>query len=124
MNTVGEKIRFARIDANVNRSALGRNIGTIYQRIREWEDGINHPKYENVKKIADSLHVDIRYFMDPDVGKEDLELYKLEIQDCVDVRLNERVSQYIRSLAKKKKSSAANVVNDLIESMIAEEQGK
>ena len=118
--TVGEKIRYARKDANVNRSALGRSVGTIYQRIREWEDGINHPKYENIKKIADSLKVDIRYFMDPDVSLKDLDLYKLETQDYVDVRLSERASAYVRSLAEKKKSSPAQVVNDIIENLVKE----
>ncbi|MBR3358018.1 MAG: helix-turn-helix transcriptional regulator [Solobacterium sp.] len=116
--TVGEKIRYARKASNVNRSALGRSVGTIYQRIREWEDGINHPKYENVKKIADSLKVDVRYFMDPEVSPEDFDLYRLESQDYVDVRLSERAAAYVRSIAEKKKSSAAQVVNDIIESMI------
>lgn len=120
--TVGEKIKYARKACGVNRSALGRSVGTIYQRIREWEDGINHPKYGNVKKIADSLKVDVRYFMDPDIMPDDLNMYMLETQDYIDVRLNERAAAYVRALAEEKKVSAGEIVNGIIDNLMKEEE--
>ncbi len=95
-------IQSARKFRHISRTELGKAIGKPYQRIREWELGINIPKYSTVKKIADILAVSVNYFYQ-DLGElKDIKYYS-EINENGDESVVDGISktnwEFIQSAA-------------------------
>ncbi len=63
MDTVGDRIRFYRKQANngngITQKELGEACGMYESQIRKYELGKANPKIETLQKIADSLQVSI-----------------------------------------------------------------
>ena len=56
-DTVGKRINMARTHKNISQTELAKSIGTIYQRIHEWESDWKNPSYKYLEKIAAVLDV-------------------------------------------------------------------
>lgn len=52
MTEIGEKIRSARISANMTQAELAEKLGVAYQNIGQIESGKRKPKLETIVKIA------------------------------------------------------------------------
>ena len=55
MTKIGEKIRSARISANMTQAELAEKLGVAYQNIGQIESGKRKPKLETIVKIAYAL---------------------------------------------------------------------
>lgn len=55
MTEIGEKIRSARISANMTQAELAEKLGVAYQNIGQIESGKRKPKLETIVKIAYAL---------------------------------------------------------------------
>ncbi len=58
---IGEKIKAARISANMTQAELAEKLGVAYQNIGQLESGKRKPKLETIQKIADALGVSVSY---------------------------------------------------------------
>lgn len=58
---IGEKIKTARISANMTQAELAEKLGVAYQNIGQLESGKRKPKLETIQKIADALGVSVSY---------------------------------------------------------------
>ena len=58
---IGEKIKTARISANMTQAELAEKLGVSYQNIGQLESGKRKPKLETIQKIADALGVSVAY---------------------------------------------------------------
>ena len=61
---LGDKIREARKKASLTQAELAEKIGVKRSVISKYENGSISPTYDNIKKIADALHVRVYQFYD------------------------------------------------------------
>lgn len=57
--TIGERIKNARISANMTQAELARKMDIPYQSIGNWERDLSSPKYSSLEKIAEALGISI-----------------------------------------------------------------
>ena len=60
----GQQIKAARKAAGLTQKELGSRIGVTYQTVAQWENGLRHPKWETIERIAAALGVPESYFWD------------------------------------------------------------
>lgn len=60
---VGERIRAARERLGRNRNQLARELGTSWQHVGRWEDGLTEPSPESLRRIAACLRVSVDYLL-------------------------------------------------------------
>ncbi len=75
-DTIGERIKKARIARGITQTELARKIGTIYQRVHEWEEGWKSPSEQYIGKIAAFLEVDVEWLRSGSFSNEPLCVYK------------------------------------------------
>lgn len=75
-DTVGERIHKARIARKMTQSELARSVGTVYQRIHEWECYDRNPSIKYLMKIADTLIVDVEWLSTGLLAKEPYCVYE------------------------------------------------
>lgn len=56
--TTGERIKAARLRANMTQEKLAAKLNTSYVVISQYENGKRNPKLETIIKIADALYED------------------------------------------------------------------
>jgi len=64
--TVGEKIRYRRLELNMTMEELGKAIGVQRSAINKYEKGIVDIKSSTLAAIAKALNVSLVYFLDDD----------------------------------------------------------
>ena len=57
--TVGERIKAARKKAGLTQAELAEALAIPPQSISQWETGSRNPKFENLKRIAEVLNIDL-----------------------------------------------------------------
>ena len=62
--TFGEKIKQARLAANMTQSALAKKTGISERSLYTYEQGRIMPRSSNLLKIAESLNVSVGYLLD------------------------------------------------------------
>ena len=62
-STVGQRIRAARERGGRNRNQLARELGTSWQHVGRWEDGLTTPSPESLRRIAAYLEVSVDYLL-------------------------------------------------------------
>lgn len=60
--SIAEKIRLARISAQLSQDEFAAMIGVSQQVVSNWENNVYLPNIENVAKIAQALNVNYEYF--------------------------------------------------------------
>lgn len=66
MDTIGGRIKAARIKKGMTQAELAKLLGVAYQNIGQWENGKRVPKVETLMKIGESLGVPWIWFTHPD----------------------------------------------------------
>ena len=61
--TLGERIRAARERLGRNRNQLARELGTSWQHVGRWEDGLTTPSPESLRRIAAYVEVRVDYLL-------------------------------------------------------------
>jgi transcriptional regulator with XRE-family HTH domain len=69
---IGKRIEAARTFRKMSRSDLAKNIGVFYQDIVRYEKTNREPHPSTLKKIADTLNVDVNFFLDDIEDYDDL----------------------------------------------------
>ena len=64
LDTFGEKLRYFRIERNLNQREFAKLLNRSFTSVCNWEQGNRIPKTETVKEIAEILNVDYTYFKD------------------------------------------------------------
>ena len=83
---LGERIKLARSARNITQSELAKKVGTVYQRVHEWESSWKNPSDKYLDKIADTLDVDVEWLKTGDYAKEPYCVYAYLSQskkDCL-----------------------------------------
>lgn len=80
---MGERIKNARIAANITQAELAKRLGVAYQNIGQWESGKRNPKLDTLQKIAKALNVPVARLY----GLEDRETP--ELQEALDEAIKE-----------------------------------
>ena len=63
---MGKLIRYARKSAGLTQKELSQKIGTTFQTVAQWENGLRNPKIGVLRKIANACGVPLGYFI-PDL---------------------------------------------------------
>ena len=64
LDTFGEKLRYFRIERNLNQREFAKLLNRSFTSVCNWEQGNRIPKTETIKEIAKILNVDFTYFID------------------------------------------------------------
>ena len=63
LDTFGEKLRYFRIERNLNQREFAKLLNRSFTSVCNWEQGNRIPKTETIKEIAKILNVDYTYFI-------------------------------------------------------------
>ena len=69
---IGEKIKLYREDRNLSQKDFAQKIGVSNSRVSNWEQGINRPDVDFVKKICEVLNVSPSELLDIHLDTEEL----------------------------------------------------
>lgn len=72
------RLKQARLDANLTQDALGGLLGTDARQVWRWESGKTTPKPDMIAQIAKTLNVSIDYLMGQDEPLKESDLTPLE----------------------------------------------
>ncbi len=75
-DTVGDRIKKARVARNVTQTELSKRVGTVYQRIHEWEASWKNPSDNYLDKIAAALDISAEWLKTGLLSKEPYCVYK------------------------------------------------
>ena len=64
LGTFGEKLKYLRIERNLNQREFAKLLNRSFTSICNWEQGNRIPKTETIKEIAKVLNVDYTYLKD------------------------------------------------------------
>lgn len=64
---MGKLIRQARKNDGLTQKELSQKVGTTFQNVAQWENGLRNPKIGVLRKIANACGVPLSYFI-PDLG--------------------------------------------------------
>ena len=64
LGTFGEKLRYLRIERNLNQREFAKLLNRCFTSVCNWEQGNRIPKTETIKEIAKILNVNYTYFKD------------------------------------------------------------
>lgn len=67
MDTVGARIKEARLAKNMTQAELAEQLGVTYQNIGQWENGKRTPRLETLEKIAEALGISMEWFIYQDL---------------------------------------------------------
>jgi len=75
--TVGTRIGVCRVEKNMTQTELANKIGTVYQRVHEWESDWRNPSDKYLRKIADVLDVEFDWLKNGVYHAETYEQYQM-----------------------------------------------
>ena len=64
LNTFAQKLRYLRLERNLNQHEFANLLNKSFTSICNWEQGNRILKTETIKEIAEVLNVDYTYFKD------------------------------------------------------------
>ena len=64
LDTFAQKLRYLRLQRNLNQHEFANLLNRIFTRLCNWEQGNRIPKTETIKEIAEVLNVNYTYFKD------------------------------------------------------------
>ena len=64
LGTFGEKLRYFRIERNLNQREFAKLLNRSFTSICNWEQGYRIPKTETMKEISEILNVDYTFLKD------------------------------------------------------------
>ena len=64
LGTFAEKLRYLRIERNLNQREFAKLLNRSFTSVCNWEQGNRIPKTETIKEIAKIINVDYTYFID------------------------------------------------------------
>lgn len=70
MNKIGENIKKVRLKNNLTQRQLAKKLNITDKAISKWERGISLPNIEMLKKLSDTLNVNIETFIKSDSKEE------------------------------------------------------
>ena len=121
--TIGSRIKAARIAAHLSQTELAKKVGTIYQRIHEWESDWKSPSAKYIEKISEAVAVDYEWLKTGDISKEPkfvYDSYSLETEDISEALFRSRGSDlqksgdYLTMLTSKNLNNTVNILKRLI----------
>lgn len=69
---IGERIKLYREDRNLSQKDFAEKIGVSNSRVSNWEQGINRPDVDLLKKICETLNVSPSELLDVHLDTEEL----------------------------------------------------
>lgn len=69
---IGERIKLFREDRNMSQKDFAEKIGVSNSRVSNWEQGINRPDVDLLKKICEVLNVSPSELLDVHLDTEEL----------------------------------------------------
>lgn len=69
---IGERIKLYREDRNMSQKEFAEKIGVSNSRVSNWEQGINRPDVDLLKKICEILNVSPSELLDVHLDTEEL----------------------------------------------------
>jgi len=69
---IGERIKLYREDRNLSQKDFAEKIGVSNSRVSNWEQGINRPDVDLLKKICEVLNVSPSELLDVHLDTEEL----------------------------------------------------
>ena len=63
LDTFAEKLRYIRLERNLNQRDFAKLINRGFTTVCNWEQGNRIPKLETIKEIAEILNVDYTYLI-------------------------------------------------------------
>lgn len=83
--TTGERIKAARIKANMDQKQLAEALGCKVPFISQYEHDRRNPKIETLKRIADAIGCSVYELMDPDTSSaenfEQIHMFNLRVEE-------------------------------------------
>lgn len=105
-DSVGEKIRIARINARMTKADVARKMGIAYSTYDGYEKGYRTPKIEVLRNIADALKVSLADILDISNKEEKKEidilyeklndLGKSKLYDYLRFLLTDKENRYVK----------------------------
>ncbi len=117
--TIGEKIKYARLQAGMSQKTLGNKLGISYQCIAQWENNLRRPKLENILKLAAALEIAPSDLDDSIAGTAQMSPARDVSVDRIQIVLGEeranRLCQSLNALNEQGKNTAIQRVEELTE---------
>ncbi len=87
INELAKRIRYARTNAHLSQSELGDAVGVSDKSVSAYEQGRAVPPLEKLRRIAESTHQPLQYFME-DTTEEILVQHKLALieKELIEIR--------------------------------------
>lgn len=76
---IGERIKLFREDRNLSQKDFAEKIGVSNSRVSNWEQGINRPDVDLLKKICETLNVSPSELLDVHLDTEELTEHEKQI---------------------------------------------
>ena len=76
---IGERIKLFREDRNMSQKDFAEKIGVSNSRVSNWEQGINRPDVDLLKKICETLNVSPSELLDVHLDTEELTEHEKQI---------------------------------------------
>lgn len=76
---IGERIKLFREDRNMSQKDFAEKIGVSNSRVSNWEQGINRPDVDLLKKICEILNVSPSELLDVHLDTEELTEHEKQI---------------------------------------------
>lgn len=90
VSRIGRRIRAIRMEKGLSQADLGEKVSLNANRIQQYENGAHTPRYEQCKKIAEALDVEISALLDPPVATYMGAMYAFfEMETLFDLRIKE-----------------------------------
>lgn len=67
MNTIGDKVKFIRLQNKLNQIIFAEKIGISQGRLSEIEQGKTKPSAETIKELRKEFNVDLNWLFDEDI---------------------------------------------------------
>ena len=106
-----DKIKFLRKHQELSQAQIARDINVLQSTYSHYEQGINEPNFETLKKLAKIFDVSIDYLLENDRGLSDTD----EIVDLNSFLLNGRYTIHSKFPTEKHRRMLNNIVNDIFE---------
>ncbi|WP_065755178.1 helix-turn-helix domain-containing protein [Bradyrhizobium paxllaeri] len=103
---VGQRIRAARLSADISQSDLGTKLGVSFQQVQKYERGTNRVSAGRLRQIADALDKPFGYFFEGAQMKHG----KPEPSDLDAILANREVIDLLKLLARLKDAGKRRAV--------------
>lgn len=124
-NVIGSRIKKKRIEAGYTQEHLGNLFHVKKQTISKWENGINTPDVDTLKKLASILNCTLDY-LTGNVDNPDTNLYiqedvKIEISKDYPYELTPQEVKKLVDLLKTYRLDVDSIIKDIKEGKLSEE---